>query len=64
MGGLGFRVTGGYDEKDPNIRVWGLGFKIGGLGFEEFRVWGLGFKVGDQGFEGFGVWGLRLGFRI
>ena len=58
---MGFGVWG------LGFRVWGLGFGVWGLGF---RVWGLGFGVWGLGFRvwglGFGVQGLgcRVGFGL
>ena len=36
-----------FASQPQSLRVWGLGFRIQGLGRLGFRVWGLGF--GTQG---------------
>ena len=60
MPGFGFwEAQGDFGSGRPG-RVWGLGFRVWGLGFG-FRVWGLGFGVSGLGFR---VWGLGLGFRV
>ena len=46
------------------MRIWGLGFRVDGLGFRGLGFKGYGFRVQGLGVEGlgFGVWGL--GFRV
>ena len=43
--------------------MWGVGFRVCGLGF---GVWGSEFGVCGLGFRGlgFGVWGLAVGCRV